>query len=69
MATEEEDKLIFVKQLAGAEDLAFGFGSVSQIREGENVIVTLLNADNIPYDNTRSVKQVLDELLAQVSGS
>jgi len=61
---EEEVKVVFARQRAGAEDLIFGFGTTAQIREGENVTITFINADTIPYDSTRSVKQVIDELLA-----
>lgn len=61
----EDDKVIFVKQLAGAEDLLFGLGSTSQVREGETVAINFINASTIPYDSTRSVKDVLDELLAR----
>jgi hypothetical protein len=50
--------------LAGAEDLVFGFGNIAQIREGSTVSVTKINAALIPYDNTRSVKDVLDLLVA-----
>jgi hypothetical protein len=59
---EEARELIFVKQTAGAEDLMFGFGSVSQVREGENVTLNLINADTIPYTDTLSVKEALDEI-------
>lgn len=63
MATEEETTtLIFVKQLAGAEDLMFGFGTTAQIRENQNITLTLINSSTMPYDNTRSVKDALDEL-------
>lgn len=67
MATDTtiEDKQIFVKQLAGEEDLLFGLGTTAQVREGETVTITLISAASIPYDSTRSVKDVLDELLAQ----
>ncbi len=67
MATENviEDKpLVFVKQVGGAEDLLFGFGTVMQFREGEAITITQINAANIPYDESRSVKDVLDQLLA-----
>ena len=57
------DSVIYVKQLAGAEDLVFGFGNLAQIREGSTVSVTKINAALIPYDNTRSVKDVLDLLV------
>ena len=62
--TGEAEKLIFVKQLAGAEDLLLGIGSTAQIRNGENVSIEMINASNIPYDSTRSIKDVLDELLS-----
>ena len=61
---EEVKPLVFVKQLAGAEDILFGFGTVMQFREGEAVTITQINAANIPYDETRTVKDVLDQLLA-----
>ncbi len=64
MAVDEDGKVIFVKQKAGVEDLMLGFGSVSQVREGDNVTINLLNAHSIPYDNTRSVGDVLDYLLS-----
>jgi len=60
--------LVFTRQIAGAEDLMFGFGSTAQIREGANVTISLINSATIPYDNTRSVKQVIDELIAGQSG-
>jgi len=61
-----EETLVFTRQVAGAEDLIFGFGSTAQIREGESVTISLINADTIPYDTTRSVKQVIDEILLQL---
>jgi len=51
---------IFVKQRAGAEDLLFGLGTTAQVREGENVTINYINASTIPYDSTRTVKDVLD---------
>ena len=61
-----EETLVFTRQVAGAEDLIFGFGSTAQIREGESVTISLMNADTIPFDTTRSVKQVIDEILAKL---
>ena len=60
----DESKIVFVKQQAGVEDLLMGFGSVSQIREGANTTINLVNAHTIPYDATRSVGDVLDYLLS-----
>jgi len=62
--TTDENTIIFVKQVMAAEDMMFGFGTTAQIREGINVPLTKINAYTMPYDNTRSVGQVLDELLA-----
>jgi len=64
----DTDTLVFTRQVAGAEDLVFGFGSIAQIREGESVPITLINAGTIPYDSTRSVKDVIDEILLTQSG-
>jgi len=57
--------LKFTRQLAGAEDLKFGFGSLSQVRNGQVVIISEINADTIPYDATDSIKEVLDKLIAK----
>ena len=73
MATDTTDntleQLVFTRQVMGAEDLVFGFGSTAQIREGKNTTISLINADTIPYDSTRSIKEVLDELLANQASS
>jgi len=61
--TPVDETLVFTRQVAGAEDLIFGFGSSAQIREGESVTISLINADTIPYDTTRSVQQVIEEIL------
>ena len=55
--------LKFMKQLGGVEDLLWGFGSVMQIRNGQSVTITLINADTVPFDNTHSVKEILDKIL------
>ena len=57
--------LKFTRQLAGAEDIRFGFGVVTQIRNGQNVPVTDINADTIPYDTHDSVKSIVDKILAK----
>ena len=57
--------LKFTRQLAGAEDIKFGFGSLSQIRNGQVVIISEVNADTIPYDTADSVKTVIDKIIAK----
>ena len=57
--------LRFSRQLAGAEDLKFGFNSVTQIRNGQVVIVSDINADTIPYDTDTSIKVKIEQILAK----
>lgn len=63
---EFTDEFIFVKDRIGAEDLLFGFDTTQQIRDGEFVTISKINAESIPYRKTDgtvvSVKAALDEL-------
>jgi len=63
----DTDEFIFVKDQIGAEDLLFGFDLVQQVRDGEFVSISAINAATIPYrkpDGTiTTVKAVLDELI------
>lgn len=43
------------RQKLGLEDLLFGIGIVTQIRAGQNVEVTKINAGNLPFDETQSL--------------
>ena len=65
------EELIFVKDLIGKEDLLFGEGEVQQIRDGEVVIVTRINAESVPYrtavGDLTTVKDALDYLYTQVT--
>jgi len=68
MATEETTTaLVFTRQLGGAEDSIFGFGTEIQVRNGKSVLVTHVNAAHIPYNSTMSVKDKLDDLEARVT--
>lgn len=57
--------VVFVKQLGGAEDLIFGFGTIMQIRNGNMVVVSRINADTIPYDESDTVKTIIDKILVK----
>jgi len=48
------------RQLAGAEDLLLGVGTVEQDRLGETVVVTKINADNLAYDAETTIKEAID---------
>ena len=53
----------FVKQLGGVEDLMWGLGSVTQIRNGQAVVITNINAGTIPFNQEDSVKSILDKII------
>ena len=52
------DKIDVIRQPAGVEDLALGMSTQNQTRSGSSVVVTELNASNIPYDATRKLDEV-----------
>lgn len=54
------------RQLLGAEDLAIGTGIVTQTRSGQEVTITEINADNIPYDSQSSIKDKIDNFSATI---
>ena len=60
------DDIVFVRNLIGTEDILFGTGTEQQIRDGEIVQITRINASSIPYrkmDGTlTTVAEALDEL-------
>ena len=60
----ELDDIQFIRNLGGYEDLEFGIGSITQIRNGINVVVTKINAYNIPYDNDFSIGEMIDKIIA-----
>ena len=57
--------LKFVKQLGGVEDLMWGFGSVTQLRNGQAITITNINATHIPYNDTDSVQSIIDKITAK----
>ena len=61
MATE----YVFIKNLAGVEDIALGYETSQEVRDGEIVAITELSAHTIPYrkiDGTIStIGDVMDE--------
>ena len=58
-------EVVFTKQLGGVEDLQFGFGSVTQIRNGQTVVISLINSETIPYTSVDTVKSIIDKILAK----
>lgn len=55
----------FIKQLGGTEDLLFGFGTIAQIRNGQTITISKINADTIPYDNSDTVSTIIAKILAK----
>ena len=59
-------KIKINRQLAGVEDIAWGTGTVTQLRGGELVEITEINAGNLPFDESLTLQQVLDERYPQI---
>ena len=55
------------RQLAGVEDIAWGTGQVEQLRGGEKILITEINAGNLPFDESSTLKEVLDTRYPSVS--
>ena len=58
-----DEKNVYVKQKIVAQDVELGMGKVVQIRVGQRVEGDQINSFNIPYDASRSIGDVLKELL------
>jgi hypothetical protein len=63
MATVE---VVAVRGKIGAEDVEFGLGTTTQNRGGKAVQITQINSVHIPYDSTRSVKDMIDYILTKI---
>ncbi len=63
MAETTDQKNVYVKQRVVAQDIEFGLTKVIQIRAGQRVEGTQVNASTIPYDANRSIADVLKQLL------
>ncbi len=48
------------RQKLGVEDIAWGITTETQTRGGTSVVITQVNAGNIPYDATGDIKTVID---------
>jgi hypothetical protein len=46
---------------AGLEDLLFGTHTEVQLRAGKKVTVTKINAQNLPFDESRTLAQALND--------
>ena len=51
------------RQLLGVEDLLLGIGVLEQTRGGVKVNITKLNALNIPFDDVKTIADILNEKL------
>ena len=57
------------RQLLGLEDILFGTGIVTQIRAGQTVNITRINAGNLPFDETQSLLQWAQSVNVEALGS
>lgn len=53
-------KIEINRQLAGVEDIAWGTEQVEQERGGKKVLITQINAGNMPFDESMSLKEALE---------
>jgi len=60
------EKHVYTKHRIGAQDINFGIGTEIQIRNGKRVEVKWVDSSDIPYEQGKSVKEILDELVAKV---
>lgn len=60
-------KMEVQKNKASLEDLLFGVGTEVQTRGNQQVTVTKINAANMPFDATRSLQEMVDEMAFQYS--
>jgi len=60
------DEIIFVKNLIGGEDMLFGFGTEQQIRDGEIVVISRINAHSIPYRKVNGDKVTIGDALDEL---
>ena len=51
--------VVIERNKAGLQDLLFGTGTQQQTRAGEEVVITEINAQNLPFDETRNLKEAL----------
>lgn len=58
-------KVEVTKNLIAVEDMLLGVGTVKQMRGGQEVQVTKINAGNFPYDDEVSLKEKADLIDSQ----
>lgn len=59
---------VIKKSLAGSEDLLLGFGTEVQVRNDKNIEITKINASNIPYDENKSISEVITNKVDTIAG-
>ena len=60
-------KIKINRQLAGVEDIAWGTGTVDQLRGGKTVTITEINAGNMPFDESLTLKEALDTRYPEIA--
>jgi len=56
------------KAPGGVEDLTLGMGTETQIRRGQAIQITQVNADKIPYSETQSTTDKIDQIDGTLDG-
>lgn len=66
MSTSVDKRKVACVNMVVAQDVAFGFGIVEQIRNGIKVLGSKINANSVPYSDDATVKDSLDTLISAV---
>lgn len=56
-----ENRIRLERNPIGAQDLDMGSGFTTQTRNGQKVRIDRVGADTLKYDDTRTIRQAIDE--------
>ena len=59
----EDKDVVFIANLAGQEDLLLGYDTATQVRDGEIVSITPVNAHSIPYRKIDGVITTIGDVM------
>lgn len=57
------------KAVGGVEDLTFGTGYVNQLRNGQPIRITQINASHIPFGPSQSIVEKVGQLEGQIEAN
>jgi len=64
-----EDEYVFIKNIMGVEDTAFGFNVNNEVRDGEIKAITEINSLHIPHKKLDGTITTIGAMLAELEGA